>query len=166
MAIAPAKSELLARVRGTLILVPRATGLDGYVREDYRNLYHYPKSGVVDVRLPSWEVGGTVVVALLFQIARKQVLTFQTWLNAQCLRDTQILAALRGDGDIMLYIISEQGRRAIHVPNVVRRDAIRIAGELRNGKAGWSPEQFDAACRAVDQQYPTAAAMYRAVTGQ
>jgi hypothetical protein len=156
--------DLLTRPRGTLLLSPRATGLDLYLREDYRHASHYPTPCPGDIRLHSWERDGVLVVGLLICCAKKPLLTFQAWLNLNTAHDMQVLAALRGDGDLMLQIVTEQGRRSIRIPNVVRRDAVRIAGDMKNLKALWTPEQFEAACRSLDRDYPTASSLYRAVT--
>jgi hypothetical protein len=142
---------------------PRATGLDIQVSEDSRNFTQYPNPCAADLRLVSYQVGGAFVVGLIIRCARKPLLTFQTWLNPATTHDNQVLNSLRGDGDVLLHIITNQGRRAIKIPNVVRRDAARIANDIRNAETTWTAEQFDAACTEMDRQYPTAVSLYRAV---
>ncbi|MCC6360889.1 MAG: hypothetical protein IT450_19290 [Phycisphaerales bacterium] len=153
--------SILERPRGTVRLSARADGVDIYVREDAANFSKYPSPCPGDLRLAKWTIGGASVVCLLVSMARKPLFTFQSWINVMNSRDNQVLGALATNGSIMVHILSRDSERAIRLPNVVHRDAAAVVGALRNEAGSWTVEQFDAACRQLDMQYPTAYAMYR-----
>lgn len=153
--------SILERPRGTVRLSPRADGVDIYVREDVVNLSKYPNPCPGDLRLAKWTIGGASVVCLLVCMARKPLFTFQAWVNVMNSRENQVLEALATNGGVMLHLLSRDSERAIRLHNVIHRDAAAIVGAPRSEPGGWTVDQFDAACRQLDMQYPTAYAMYR-----
>lgn len=154
-------NSILERPRGTVRLAPRVDGVDIYVREDAINFCKYPNPCPGDIRLAKWSISGATVVCLLVSMARKPLFTFQTWINVMTSRENQVLSALATNGGVMVHIVSRESERSIRVPNVVHRDATAIVNALRTEAASWTPAEFDAACRQLDVQYPTAYAMYR-----
>lgn len=159
--LAPAPPRVLAANVGSLIAEPTAHSLDLYLREEPVHIGDYPQPCPVDIHLPSWHYPPTTVIAIVVRLARKDRLTFQTWINAAEMRGRAILSNLASDGRLFVHLVTTAVVRSLRVPNVVKRHAVRLVDELAR-RGSWDPAQFDEGRRRVDTLYPTPSKLFRA----
>lgn len=157
-----APGTILNASPGTILLEPTRAGLQLYLREEKIKLGNYPRPCGVDVRLPSWEINNTVVVALVLRFAHKEKLTFQTWINPRDLRGCQTLGNLAGESQIDIHLVTDEVARSFATVNTVKRHALKIQAKLAALRNDWTAGDFEAAKPQVDTLYPTPSALWRA----
>jgi hypothetical protein len=104
-----------------------------------------------------------LAISLLLRFARKERLTFQTFLNAADAQSRHCLKNLAESTHLTVNVCTEQSvERSIRVPNIAKRFAIKLTQQLADTPPKWTTEQFAAARRVIDGLYPTPSQLWRA----
>ena len=154
---------MLNKAAGWMLLKPTEDGLHVYIREDKANIGLYPRPCSVDLRLPSWDMPPVIVVALLVNVARRERLTFQTWINAGSLPGTRILTNLSNERRIHVHIVTDRIERSIRTPNVMKRQAKELLRRISSETDRWNEEEVEQAQKQIHTLYPSSWKMWQAL---
>jgi len=162
MRVLQAPKSILTKAAGWMVLQPTTHALQVFIKEDRANLRNYPHPCSVDVRLPSWDMSPIVVVALLVNMARRERLTFQTWVNLGTARGIQVLSSLSKDARIYVHVVTDHVDRTIRAPNLVKRHAATLIKQVSARRRNWDEDDFAQACQQLSAFYPTTLRLWRA----
>lgn len=144
---------------GRLVAAPIDTDVVLYLREEDWGMKKYPRLCPVELRLGTWEIDKVLAVVLLLRLARTDLTTFETWINAGDPNGVRALQCLAGQSNIDVHIVADKQTRSLRAANHLRIDASMIINTIR-GRNAWSPEEFQRACARVSRLYPTPHALW------
>ncbi len=144
------------------LVLPRAWGVEFHVREDDFVLADYPESCLVEFRLPAWDDGHVLCVALVLRLADRNVSTFDHWLNPANPATLRMLQTLSGQAMLEIYLTSDRLQRSIRRPNTLAEPADRVVSMLRT-RTSWTDDEYELRRKRLDTLYPKPEALWRAV---
>jgi len=162
MKMASAPAAIRQKRVGGMLLAYTPDGVAFFVREDPRHLGDYPRVCSVEVSLRSWDFPPITLVAGLVRFARRDLMTFQTWIDAGHAQGVRVLKNLSTQDTIFAHLVTDDVARSFRVANTMMRNARSVLQRLERQKQAWDDAVFERSREQLDRLYPTAADMWRA----
>lgn len=162
MTVATFPKTILAKRSGCMELHCEGEDVALFIREQKIHVGDYPRSCHADVKLPTWDSPPILAIALLARLARRELMTFQSWINGGNPTGVRTIQALARQRVLDIHLVTEEGvARTLRCGNTVRGIARRIVGELERRAKAWSDDKFEEVCGQIDRLYPTPSGLWR-----
>lgn len=162
MPVATIPKSILAKPRGCMQIHSDGEDVSLFIREEKIHIGDYPRCCHTDIKMPTWDSPPILAIALLVRLARRELMTFQTWINAGNPAGVRIVQALGRQRVLDIRLTTDEGiARTFRCGNTVRSTARRVVRQIENRAKAWSNEKFDEVCNHIDRLYPTQSALWR-----
>jgi hypothetical protein len=154
--------SILEKPAGCMAIEPTASDVSALVRMTKWGAAHLARFCDVDMQLPWWDSPPVLAVALLLRLARDELLTYQTWIDAGNPHGVRVLQNLANRDHIQVHIVTDQIERTLRAHNTVRRAALNLVRLIGPRRHAWGKDLFEQARQRIDTLYPTADRLWRA----
>lgn len=147
--------------KGRMVITAHDTDAVVYIRDDDWGMRNYPRQCPAELRIGTWDVNNAMAAVLLVRLARSDLTTFESWMNAADPNIVRVLQCLASQSQIDIHVVADSEVRSLRAANKLQFDASQIINAIRSRDA-WSDADFQAACSRIAQLYPTPHALWRA----
>lgn len=159
----PAPPEhLLKKPVGCMALAYWQDSVSVFVREDARHVGDYPQQCSVELMLRSWVVEPIIAVAALARFAKRELMTYQSWINVGDASGARLIKNLSDQSHVNIHLLTTKIARTFKIPNAIQAEARTLANKVAAELLAWDQADFDKVRAQLDHLYPTASAMWQA----
>jgi hypothetical protein len=144
-----------------MIIEPGSPDINVFIRTTKWAAADLPRHCDIDMQLPSWDAPPVLAVAFLLRLARDELLTYQTWINAGNANGICLLQNMASRDHFRIHIVTDQIERCLRTHNIVRRQAVAHTRRVGPRRDGWSQKAFDEIRQRIDTLYPTPAKLWQ-----